>query len=406
LNVLPPPPAGKSGWPWIEKASCLPDNLPQGRHWPLISIVTPSYNQAQYLESTMRSVLLQGYPRLEYIIIDGGSTDGSVDIIRKYEPWLAYWVSERDEGQAHAINKGFERAKGDILAWLNSDDQYCERALVRTVEIFVEHPEAELMYGDCEMIDAQGRVIDYLEGRTGGLEDLLARDFIPQPSAFFRRKAWDAVGGLDPDLRYILDFDLWIRMVLGGVKSLYVPAVFSRFRWHGVSKSNKDVVQFGLEYLRLLDRLFEGAVDGEMRRMRLKGYHHAFSIVASGYERFMQQEEKNQEHHALKILTQWKAHLSKNKGEYEKARALWADSLYRIGQSYCLHGYRTEGRRAFVAALKIRKSAYRAFFGWIFASLGTGMYRWYTSAWRTVFSFMHHLRRRVLGKERGGTGHG
>ena len=399
MNDFPSPPPGKTGWPWIEKASRFSANLPQGRNWPLVSIVTPSFNQAPYLESTIRSLLLQGYPRLEYIIVDGGSTDGSVDIIKKYEPWLAYWVSEKDNGQSHAINKGFARARGDILAWLNSDDQYCQETLWKIAQLFVEHPEIDLIYGDCEMMNAEGRVIDYLEGRTGGLADLFARDFIPQPSTFFRRRAWETVGGLDETLRYILDFDLWIRMMMGEVKSFYVPAVFSRFRWHGVSKSNRDTVEFGFEYLGLLDRLFEEVGDPKILQMRLKGYHHAFSIVASGYERFLQ-EGNNQEHDILRVLEQWKVHLDKYGEGYEKDSALWAESLYRIGQSYCLHGYRNEGRRAFVSALRIRKSAYRPLCGWIAATLGTRVYRWYTSAWRIFFSFLHHARRQVLRKGR------
>jgi len=115
LKDLPSPPHGKKGWPWTEETPPLPDTMPDGRPWPRISIVTPSYNQAEFIEETIRSVLLQGYPDIEYIIIDGGSTDGSVKIIKKYEPWLTYWVSEPDRGQSHAINKGMKRATGEIL---------------------------------------------------------------------------------------------------------------------------------------------------------------------------------------------------------------------------------------------------------------------------------------------------
>ncbi len=122
LADLPSPPSNQTGWMWNEESSQLPENMPDGHQLPRITIVTPSYNQGQFLEATIRSVLLQGYPNLEYIIIDGGSSDNSVEIIRKYEPWLAYWVSEKDRGQAHAINKGFAHATGSIYAYLNSDD--------------------------------------------------------------------------------------------------------------------------------------------------------------------------------------------------------------------------------------------------------------------------------------------
>ena len=139
LSELPPPPPGKSGWPWTEETPMAPPTLPDGSPWPRVSIVTPSYNQGQYLEETIRSVLLQGYPDLEYIIIDGGSTDESVTIIEKYAPWLAYWVSEPDRGQSHAINKGFARATGEIYAWLNSDDYYWPGAIVIAARAVLQH---------------------------------------------------------------------------------------------------------------------------------------------------------------------------------------------------------------------------------------------------------------------------
>jgi glycosyltransferase involved in cell wall biosynthesis len=133
---LPPRPPGKSSWPWTVETKPLPSARPDGSPWPRISIVTPSYNQGQFVEETIRSVLLQGYPDLEYIIIDGGSTDQSVEIIKKYQPWLTYWVSEKDRGQAHAINKGFSRAAGKIGAYLNSDDFYLPGALPYSAKSF------------------------------------------------------------------------------------------------------------------------------------------------------------------------------------------------------------------------------------------------------------------------------
>ena len=139
LSESPPLSPGKTGWPWAEKNLQLPDTMPGGSPWPRISIVTPSCNQGRFLEETIRSVLLQGYPNLEYVIIDGGSSDGSVDIIRKYESQLAYWDSRPDSGMYYAINEGFAHSTGDIMAWLNSDDMYTPWSLRVVGEIFEQH---------------------------------------------------------------------------------------------------------------------------------------------------------------------------------------------------------------------------------------------------------------------------
>src|SRR5437588_6081454 len=154
LAKLPSPLTDKTGWPWTIETPPLPVVRPDGSCWPRISIVTPSYNQGQFIEETIRSVLLQGYPDLEYIIIDGGSQDESVEIIKKYEPWLTYWVSEQDRGQSHAINKGFDRSTGLILGWLNSDDVLLPNALA-TVAVAMPRPEEPVVIAG----KAQGREV-------------------------------------------------------------------------------------------------------------------------------------------------------------------------------------------------------------------------------------------------------
>jgi len=159
LSELPQPPSGKDGWPWTGQSPSLPDKMPDGRPWPKISVVTPSYNQGNYIEETIRSVLLQSYPNLEYVIIDGGSTDNSVEIINKYEAWLTYWVSEKDRGQSHAINKGLKHATGDIFHWLNSDDQFTQGALEAAARAVRSEPDAVAWAGSCARVDPDGRIL-------------------------------------------------------------------------------------------------------------------------------------------------------------------------------------------------------------------------------------------------------
>jgi glycosyltransferase involved in cell wall biosynthesis len=204
----------------------------------LFSIITPSYNQARYLEATIQSVLNQDYPEVEYIIMDGGSTDGSADIIHKYAPRLAGWVSERDQGQTDAINKGFARARGDILAWINSDDTYEPGALSAAAAYLQAHPETGLVYGDANFIDGKGRSIgrfpaaqtDYRRLRQGYVH-------IPQQASFFRADLWRKVGPLDPSFYFAMDYDLWVRLAaLSPV--VYLPGrQWANFRLHGDAKT-------------------------------------------------------------------------------------------------------------------------------------------------------------------------
>lgn len=206
VRDLPPPPADRIGWPWtVDEPSPDSGGLK-------VSIVTPSFNQGAYLEETIRSVLLQGYDDLEYIIIDGGSSDESVEIIRKYEPWLAYWVSEPDNGQSDAINKGFARATGQVMGWLNSDDVYAPGALHHVTRQFVADVECELVYG-------RGWYLDESSARTGACSWIRAYDrdllltfnFILQPAAFWRRSLWERVGPLDASLNWAMDWEWLIR---------------------------------------------------------------------------------------------------------------------------------------------------------------------------------------------------
>jgi glycosyltransferase involved in cell wall biosynthesis len=204
---------------------------------PTVTIVTPSYNQAPYLEATIRSVLDQDYPRIEYIVMDGGSTDGSVEIIKKYADRLAFWTSEPDEGQTDAINKGFARAKGEIIAWLNSDDVYRPGAIAEAVAFMQTHPDIGMVYGNADYIDGEGNIIgwfpaaetDYKRLRRGYVH-------IPQQAAFFRASVWRMVGPLDPSFYFAMDYDLWVR--IASVSAIrYQPRTWAAFRLHGDAKS-------------------------------------------------------------------------------------------------------------------------------------------------------------------------
>jgi len=218
---------------------------------PLVSIVTPSFNQAAYLEQALRSVLEQDGVEIEYIVIDGGSTDGSVDLIKKYASRLTYWVSEKDSGQAEAINKGMQQAHGEIIAWLNSDDYYLPGAVSAAVRTFEQNPEAVLVYGDMLAVDANGQMINHLHYRPLTLEDLLCFEIIGQPAVFMRRAVFEQAGGLDPSYHFLLDHHLWIRMAMQG-PLVHIAQTWAAARYHEAAKNRAFALEFGREAFRIL----------------------------------------------------------------------------------------------------------------------------------------------------------
>ena len=218
----------------------------------LVSIITPSYNQAPFLEQTIQSVLEQDYPHIEYIVVDGGSTDNSVEVIQKYADRLAYWISEKDSGQAEAINKGFARANGEIVAWLNSDDYYLMHTISIVVRCFEQNPDVVMMYGDMFAVDGNDQTFNVLRYKQLSLEDLLCFQIIGQPSVFFRRSALEEVGRLDPTFHFMLDHHLWIRLAQRG-RILHIPQVWSAARYHPQAKNRARAAEFGREAFRVLD---------------------------------------------------------------------------------------------------------------------------------------------------------
>jgi len=255
---------------------------------PLVSIVTPSYNQAAYLEIAMRSVLEQEYPNFEYLVADGGSTDGSAEIIHKYTDQLAWWVSEKDEGQADGANKGFRLAKGEIVGWLNSDDVYHPGAIAGAVAAFKANPQAGLVFSDVDSIDGSGQLINVMRFGPRSLEDMMAFKIISQPGVFMRRSLLEQVGYLDPQYHLLLDHQLWLRMALHA-PLVYVPgARWSAARFHAAAKNVAQADAFGRDAYRIADWLSStpefAALMSNNRRKVWAGAHrlNAFYLLDGG----------------------------------------------------------------------------------------------------------------------------
>lgn len=205
---------------------------------PLVTIVTPSFNQAEYLEETIQSVLKQTYKNVEYILVDGASQDGTLEIIKKYEKRLTRWISEKDKGQTDAINKGFALAKGEILGWINSDDTLMPNAVEEAVAFLLQNPEVGLVYGDANYIDGSSKVIGKFPAAQTDLQKL-RRGYvhIPQQASFFRKDLWDQVGPLDDSFFFAMDYDLWTRLAQVSELSYQLGKLWGNFRLHEDAKT-------------------------------------------------------------------------------------------------------------------------------------------------------------------------
>jgi Glycosyl transferase family 2 len=286
LGELPAPAFGKTGWPWTEESRRLPSQTSEGCPWPCISVVTPSFNQGEFIEETIRSVLLQGYPNLDYLVIDGGSTDSSVEIIKKYSPWLSYWVSKPDAGQSDAINRGLKMASGVFATWINSDDMLCRNALAEHA-LRIGFDSSVVYVGICAYTDENGKILSMHRGRIHSLKDLLRipevwrkGGNIVQPEVLFPRKLALEVGCLTRDNHSCMDYELWGKFFLAGAKFQYTEVPFGMHRRHDQQKSNdlsrstESLIPLAIRFVGLAEGLSEE--EKESIRNELQAYFAAY----------------------------------------------------------------------------------------------------------------------------------
>lgn len=209
---------------------------------PLVSIITPSFNQGRFIRATIESVLNQDYPQLEYIVMDGGSTDETVSILKEYSNRI-HWISEKDRGQTHAINKGLHSASGSIVAYLNSDDLYLPHSIRHVVDVFLKNPDVDFVYGDFHAIDQNGHLIDKVKTIPFD-QDILLYDanFICQPASFYRRRLIDEIGFFDENLHYLMDYEFFLRAAKRKIKFQMIPAYLSAIRYHNQCKTLQNGV--------------------------------------------------------------------------------------------------------------------------------------------------------------------
>jgi len=254
---LPLPISEKSGWPWKVEGREFPDKMKDGSSWPIVSIVTPSYNQGAFIEETIRSVLLQGYPNLEYWIMDGGSSDNTMEVLNKYDKWLTGWISEKDDGQADAINKGWEKSTGKLLGWINSDDVLLPNSIKTCVEFLDMNPEYCFVFGDLIKTDANGRFLSRLTYHDFDICDLVKEaGWISQQGNLFKRSLYQKIGKLDTSLNFQMDLDYWIRAGLV-CKGGYINKPLAKFRQHDNSKTTSKIYLAADDILNIYKKIYD-----------------------------------------------------------------------------------------------------------------------------------------------------
>ena len=283
VEDLPSPPPGRTGWPWTTGAAAIAPRMRDGGSWPLISVVTPNYNMDRFLEETLRSVLLQGYPNLEYIVMDGGSSDESRKIIEKYGAFLSRWASEPDRGQSHAINKGWALSSGDIVAYINSDDTYLPGALETAARFLSERQDVGLVYGKWQIVNELDGVSHVPEIPDFDMGTMLLDNYITQPTVFIRGNVLSSVGLLDESLHMAMDMDLWARIALEH-KIAFIPQLLATFRIHERSKSDVSVDRTWPDILRIYEATFRHPrLPPDVRKIKREAYARLFNRIGEYY---------------------------------------------------------------------------------------------------------------------------
>ncbi len=279
---------------------------------PLISIVTPSFNQVQFLEQTIRSVLDQHFSGLEYMVVDGGSNDGSVDIITKYAGELSWWVSEPDQGQGDAIRKGFARAKGKYLAWINSDDTYLPGSFKQAVAALEANPDWGLVYGDVLAVNEKDQKINLLTYQPYQLQELMQFHIIGQPAVFLRREVYEQAGGISSAFHYLLDHHLWLRMA--ALQPIgYVPQTWAAARFHQAAKNTAMAAEFAGEALQIAGWLeqeapFKQVMTAISDKVWAGSYRFGARYLSEGmqYKEALKMYRSAWQHNPQVVLRDWK----------------------------------------------------------------------------------------------------
>lgn len=254
VEELPPAPSGVTGWPWTEGSPLLHERMVDGREWPVLSILMCSFRQGKYIEETIRSILLQGYPRLQFVIMDGQSDDETTEILEKYDRWISYWISEPDRGQGDAVNKAFRISTGQIVGWQNSDDIYFPGAFRRAAEVLWPSSDIDCVYGRTATINPESKIISRPEECDESpfrLQDMIPWPNLHNEALFIRRALISGEDLLDTQWRRCMDIDLFYRLAKQPAKFLYLPELFAGRRIHPDAKGSVDVVVVTEEYRRI-----------------------------------------------------------------------------------------------------------------------------------------------------------